>query len=201
MNDFNVFRLITPSFFGTRNKMFRKWLPFEWTRWMTPFLNIASTSYLINSDSCIDTWAWCGTLSWNGHSWKSIFKPNTHSNIFGSFVRISNFLKNTAVFLQVESFLLTWSCVEKDFLLCWGNFYQMVFWTSMVVETFEMVGMMMLIDLYHSVHWGINPSSKTPPPSFLPSPPPLNRQTVHTPPPLFRQSHPLYWFFMNPPLP
>ena len=54
----------------------------------------------------------------------------------------------------------------------------------MVVETFEMVGMMMLIDLYHSVHWGINPSSKTPPPSFLPSPPPpLNRQTVHTPPP------------------
>ena len=37
-------------------------------------------------------------------------------------------------------------------------------------------------DSEHSVHWGINPHrpSKTPPPSFLPSPP-LNLQIVHAP--------------------
>ena len=43
---------------------------------------------------------------------------------------------------------------------------------------------------HHSVHWGINAPSKMPPPSFLPNPP-LN--------PLFRQSSPLNWFFVNPP--
>ena len=30
----------------------------------------------------------------------------------------------------------------------------------------------------HSVHWGINPLSKTPPPLFLAKPPPLHIQTV-----------------------
>ena len=34
-----------------------------------------------------------------------------------------------------------------------------------------------LFKLSHSVHWGFNPLSKTPPPSFLPSPP-LNQKTV-----------------------
>ena len=44
----------------------------------------------------------------------------------------------------------------------------------------------------HSVHWGINPLYKhCSPPSFLPSPPPLNQQTVQAspflenPPPLY----------------
>ena len=47
--------------------------------------------------------------------------------------------------------------------------------------------------LKHSVHWGINPPSKTPPPPlFLAKPPPLKF-------PLFRQSLLLCWFFMNPP--
>ena len=35
----------------------------------------------------------CGSLSWNGSSWKSIFNPDTHSNIFESFVRIFQFYK------------------------------------------------------------------------------------------------------------
>ena len=34
----------------------------------------------------------------------------------------------------------------------------------------------------HSMHWGINPLPKTPPPYFLPSPL-LNLQTVQAPPP------------------
>ena len=55
----------------------------------------------------------------------------------------------------------------------------------------------------HSVHWGINPPPPSPlkntNPSILPSPP-SNLQTVQAP--FFRQSLPLYWFFMNsPPLP
>ena len=41
----------------------------------------------------------------------------------------------------------------------------------------------------HSVHWSINPPSKTPSPSFLPSPSPLD----HPPPP------PRYWLFVTPP--
>ena len=45
----------------------------------------------------------------------------------------------------------------------------------------------------HNVHRGINPPSKTPPPFFLPSPS-LNLQTVWAP--IFRQSPPLYRFFM-----
>ena len=44
----------------------------------------------------------------------------------------------------------------------------------------------------HSVHRGINPSSKTPPPSFLPNPPPLKSANCPSPP--FRQS-PLYVSF------
>ena len=44
----------------------------------------------------------------------------------------------------------------------------------------------------HSAHWGINPPLKNtaPPPSFLPSPPPLNQQTVQAPP--FLGNPPLY---------
>ena len=110
-------RPIPPSFYGTRNKLLRNWLSFEWARWMAPFLNTASTSWLINSDSCIDICAWCGTVSWNGSSWKSIFNLDMHSHIFGSFVRISQFSRNIAVFLQVESFLFPFlrkGLVPKD---------------------------------------------------------------------------------------
>ena len=43
------------------------------------------------------------------------------------------------------------------------------------------------------------PPLKTTTPTFLPSPPStLNLQTVQAPPPLFRQSPSLYWFFANP---
>ena len=61
----------------------------------------------------------------------------------------------------------------------------------------------------HSVHQGITPPhthththTQKAIPYFLPSltpPPPLNLQTVQAPLP-FRQSPPLHWFFMNPPL-
>ena len=119
MNEFNAFRLITglfpPSFFGTRNKLLRNWLSFEWTRWMAPFLSIACTSWVINSDTCIEIWAWCGTPSWNGSSWNlkwflPILNSDTHSNIFGSFARIFQFSKKYCS--QVESFLFPLS--EKD---------------------------------------------------------------------------------------
>ena len=53
--------------------------------------------------------------------------------------------------------------------------------------------------MWHSVHQGINPPSKTPPPSFLPSlspSPPLNLQTVQAP--LFRQSSPSVSVFCEP---
>ena len=49
----------------------------------------------------------------------------------------------------------------------------------------------------HSVHWGINPPSKTPPPSFLASLP-LNLQIVQPP---FLGNPPIYWFFVTPPPP
>ena len=42
----------------------------------------------------------------------------------------------------------------------------------------------------HSTHWDINPTSL-----FLAKPPPLNQQTVQVP--LFRQSSPIYWFFVT----
>ena len=60
---------------------------------MFSFVNIASTSWLINSNSCIDIWAWCVTLSCKGSSWKSIFNPETHSNIFELFFSILKFSK------------------------------------------------------------------------------------------------------------
>ena len=47
----------------------------------------------------------------------------------------------------------------------------------------------------HSMDRGINPPSKTSPPSFLSSPP-LNRQTVHALP--FLAILPLYWFSITP---
>ena len=118
MNEFNAFRLIaglfSPSFSRIRNKLLRNWLSFEWTGWMVTFPNIVSTFWLINSDSCVDIWAWCGTLSWNGSSWKSIFNSDTHSNMFGSFFRI---FQCSIVFVQVESFLFLYSgkgLVPKD---------------------------------------------------------------------------------------
>ena len=47
----------------------------------------------------------------------------------------------------------------------------------------------------HSVHRGITPTSKTPPPPSFQAPP-LNLQIVQAP--FFSQSpHPLYWFFVN----
>ena len=53
-------------------------------------------------------------------------------------------------------------------------------------------------DQMHSVHQGINPPSKTPPLSFLQSPPPLNLKTVQAP--LFRQSPPsILVFYEFPP--
>ena len=50
---------------------------------------------------------------------------------------------------------------------------------------------------HHSVHWGTNPPSKTPPPSLLSSPP-LNRQTVPAPPP-FLGNPPSILVFREPP--
>ena len=83
---------------------------------MALFVNIVSTSLLINSDSCIDIWAWCGTLSWNGYSWKSIFNAAIHI-FLGRLSEYSSFLKSTAVFLQVKIFLFFLSekvLVSKD---------------------------------------------------------------------------------------
>ena len=45
----------------------------------------------------------------------------------------------------------------------------------------------------HSVHWGVNSASKTPPNSFSPSSL-LNLQTVQAP---FLGNPPIYWFSMN----
>ena len=42
------------------------------------------------------------------------------------------------------------------------------------------------------------PHSETPPPLYLAKPPPLKSVNCPSPPPLFRQSPPLYWFFINP---
>ena len=45
---------------------------------------------------------------------------------------------------------------------------------------------------------GISPPPlKNTTPSFLPSPPPLNQQTVQAPPP-FLGNPPIYWFFKTP---
>ena len=56
----------------------------------------------------------------------------------------------------------------------------------------------------HSVHWGINsrppPLSKTPPPLSCQAPSPRLKLTNCQSSPLFKQSLPLYWFFVNPPL-
>ena len=48
----------------------------------------------------------------------------------------------------------------------------------------------------HSVHWGLNPTSKTSAPSFLPSPF-LNLQTIQAP--LFTQFSPYVLLFHTPP--
>ena len=80
---------------------------------MALFLNIASTTWLINSDSCIEICAWCGTLSWNGSSWKSIFNLDTHSNIFRSFIRIFQFSRKYCSLPASGKFLI--SLFEKRF--------------------------------------------------------------------------------------
>ena len=49
------------------------------------------TSWLINLDSYIDIWAWWRSISWNVFTWKSIFNPDTHPNIFGLLVWIFEF--------------------------------------------------------------------------------------------------------------
>ena len=132
------------------------------------------TSWLINSDSCIDIWAWCGTLSWNSSSWNAIFNPDTYSNIFGSFVRIFQFSRKYAVFLQVKSFLFPLSgkgLVPKDAhvltdaliqslenvilvesKLCWEMYSsllrkQMVFLTSMVVIDLDCTSTLWIIQI------------------------------------------------------
>ena len=51
----------------------------------------------------------------------------------------------------------------------------------------------------HSVHWGINPLLKNTTPSFLSTPPLF--KSANFQPLSFRQSSPLYWFFVNPPTP
>ena len=172
----NAFRLITgllpPSFFGTRNKLLRNWLPFEWTKWIAPFLNIGSTSWLINSDSYIDIWAWCGALSWNGPPWKFIFNPDTHSDIFGSFVRISQspcgkrFSAKGCTCFNWCIGKISGKCVFGKGELSWERFPSLLrkllpngLLTSMVVETLEMVEMMMLIDLYWTSALLISPNS------------------------------------------
>ena len=51
----------------------------------------------------------------------------------------------------------------------------------------------------HSGYWGINPPSKTPPPSFLQNPP-LNQQTVQAPcPPPILGNPPYILVFQDPP--
>ena len=52
----------------------------------------------------------------------------------------------------------------------------------------------------HSGYWGINPPSKTPPPSFLQNPP-LNQQTVQAPPPPILGNPPYILVFQDPPPP
>ena len=80
-------------------------------------------------------------------------------------------------------------------LIIWVKFYHKINSVSQYNKK------MFLVDipkLHYSVHRGINLSSKTPrppPPSFLPSPS-LNLLSKR---PLFRQSAPIYWFFVNPP--
>ena len=52
--------------------------------------------------------------------------------------------------------------------------------------------------MLHSVHWGINPPSKTPPLLFFAKLP----QICQLPSPhIFRQFPTIYWFFVNPPPP
>ena len=47
----------------------------------------------------------------------------------------------------------------------------------------------------HSVHWSLNPTSKTSTPFFLPSIL-LNLQTIQAP--FLGNKPPIYWFFMHP---
>ena len=52
-------------------------------------------------------------------------------------------------------------------------------------------------DYAHSVHWGINPPSETPPSFFLPSPPLKSEELPK--PLLLGNPPPLYCFFVNTP--
>ena len=54
------------------------------------------------------------------------------------------------------------------------------------------VSMSQIMIIPHSVHWGINPPLKTPPPLFL-TKLPLNQQTVQAP---FLGNRPLYIGFL-----
>ena len=54
-------------------------------------------------------------------------------------------------------------------------------------------------NMLHNGHWGINPPSKTPPPLSCQAPP-LNQQTVQTPPP-FEAIPPYILVFHDPPPP
>ena len=51
--------------------------------------------------------------------------------------------------------------------------------------------------LTYGVHWGLNPTSKTSTPFFLPNPL-LNLRTIQAP--CLGISSPIYWFFMHPAL-
>ena len=54
------------------------------------------------------------------------------------------------------------------------------------------------LTMFHSVHWGINPASKTLPPPLSCQAPPLNRQTAQAP--LFLAITPSILVFREPPL-
>ena len=90
MNAFKFFKFITglfrPSFFPTKNRLFKNWSFYTEVFWMTPFFNIDSISFVNNQDSCVDIFGWWGTFSWNGFKMKSIFWPDTHSKILGLLV-------------------------------------------------------------------------------------------------------------------
>ena len=53
-----------------------------------------------------------------------------------------------------------------------------------------------LVLIPHSVHWGINTPSKTPPHLFLPSPP---LKPVNYPSPPFQAIPLMHWFLVTPP--
>ena len=110
MNAFRFFKFITClfplSFFPTKNRLLKNWPFFTDVFWMVPFFNIVSTSFVTNKDSCADIFGWCGTFFWNGSKMKSVFRPDTHSKIWGCRSVFSSVFQNIAAFLLEENYWL-----------------------------------------------------------------------------------------------